>query len=315
MSDEERIQRLLRVADAGPAIPAGGEERIRAAVRPLWQTEVRKRSARRVLVSATLAAAAAALLFFIPFLMRSPVPAAPPMPVARVELVRGPLDRSLQQKVLFAGSRVRTPPGGRAALRVAQGSSLRLDSDTTIRLVSAHVVELEHGAIYIDSGGLSAQPMEVRTRFGVVRDVGTRFEVRAEDHLLVRVREGSVHVDAHSQDFLVKAGFESQIESDGSQAIKSSTPHRNTWTSSVAPPIPIEGRSVAALLDWCSRESGLAVRYGDREAEHIALTTLLHGSMNDLQPVEAAEVILPTAGLQVARGNGELVIGVESPRR
>jgi FecR-like protein len=310
MSDEERVQRLLRVAAPGPDIPAGGEARIHAAVRPLWQKEVRKRSVRRVLVSATLAAAAAAVLFIIPVFMHSPERPAPPMPVARVELVRGPGDPTLQTRVLVAGMTVHTPASGRAALRLAQGSSLRMDSDTTIHLISSHVVELDHGAIYIDSGGPATQPTEVHTRFGVVRDIGTRFEVRADNRLMVRVREGSVHVDAHSQQFLVKAGFQSQIESDGSEMLSSAEPDRNGWTSSVAPPIPIEGRSVAALLDWCSRESGLAVRYDDREAEHIALTTLLHGSMNDLQPLEAAETILPTAGLQASRKDGELVIRV-----
>ena len=310
MAGEERIQRLLRAADPGPEIPAGGEERIRAAVRPVWQKEVRRRSVRRVFVTAGLAAAAAAVPFLIPVLLRTPEPAAPRMPVARVELVRGPFDQSLQQKVLFAGSRVHTAPGGRAALRVTLGASLRLDSDTTIRLISAHVVELESGAIYIDTGGSNAQPMEVRTRFGIVRDVGTRFEVRAEDRLVVRVREGSVHVDARAHDFLVNAGFQSNVASDGSQETSAAPSDRNGWTASVAPPIPIEGRSVAALLEWCGRESGLAVRYADRDAEHIALTTQLHGALNDLEPVEAAQIILPTAGLQATRSDGELVIRV-----
>ena len=314
MPDEERVQRLLRLADPGPEIPAGGEQRIREAVRPVWKKGVRQRSARRMFITGSLAAAAGATLFFIPTLLQKPEPVAPPMPVAHVELVRGPVDQTLQHRTLVAGSRIHTLPSSRAALRVTQGSSLRLDSDTIVHLVSAHVVELEQGALYIDSGGLKVQPMEVRTRLGVVRDIGTRFEVRAGDQLLVRVREGSVHVNASSKEFVVNAGFESTIQPDGSQKTSSLVVERAAWSAGVAPPFPIEGRSVAALLDWCSRESGLPVRYAGKEAEHIALTTVLHGPPVESEPVDSAETILPTAGLQAVRENGVLMIRPVGPK-
>lgn len=312
MSDEERIERLLRLADPGPEIPAGGEARIRAAARPLWQQQVRMRSVRRLLLGAGFAVAAAAALFFILSVPRGSEPAATPVPVARVEVVRGPVDITLRHTPLFAGSRLHTSPGSRAALRVEQGASLRLDSDTTVRLVSAHVVELEQGAVYIDSGGLQTAPMEVRTPFGSVLDIGTRFEVRVDRSLLVRVREGSVNVATRARRFRVNAGLESTIAADGSQAIRSISSERDSWTAAIAPPFAIEGRSVAALLDWCSRESGLAVRYQDEAAERAARTTLLRGTAIDLQPLEAAEVILPTTALEAVRGEQELVIRLRS---
>ncbi len=308
MSDEERIERLLRLADAGPEIPAGGEERIKAAVRPLWRQQVRRRAARRWLVGGALAAAAAAVLVLLLIVPRRPEPAVPAMPVARVELVRGPVDVSLRRTPLYAGARLHTSPGSRAALRLGEGASLRLDGDTTVRLIAAHVVQLEHGAVYIDSGGPQTRPLEVRTAFGSVRDIGTRFEVRAEGRLLVRVREGSVHVVTGARRFRLDAGYESRSEAGGSSEIRAFVPDGSSWTAAIAPPFLIEGRTVAALLDWCSRETGLAVRYVDAEAERAARTTLLHGSADDLQPLEAAEVILPTAGLQAERGKGELLI-------
>ena len=308
MSDEDRIERLLRLADPGPEIPAGGEEQIKAAVRPLWRRQVRRRAARRWLAGGALAAVAAAVLVILLILPRGAEPLLPPVPVARVELVRGPVDVSLQRTPLPAGARLHTLPGGRAALRVGDGASLRLDSDTTVRLLAAHVVQLEQGAVYIDSGGPQTKPLEVRTPFGSVRDIGTRFEVRAEGRLLVRVREGSVHVATGARRFRLDAGYESKSEAGGSPEIRSFVSDGQSWTAAVAPPFTIEGRSVAALLDWCSRESGLAVRYLDADAERAARTTLLHGSANDLLPLEAADMILPTAGLQAVRGKGELVI-------
>lgn len=313
MPSEEPIERLLRLADPGPEIPAGGETRIKAAVRPLWRQQVRRRAVRRTLFGAAFASAAAAALFVIVVTLRGPEPAPAPVAVARVELVRGPADASLQHTPLFTGARPHTQAGSRAALRLFGGASLRMDSATAVRLLSAHVIELERGAVYVDSGGLHTAPIEVRTRFGNVRDVGTRFEVRVEDHLLVRVREGSVDVAGSARRFRVNAGSESTIEADGSQELRSIVADAASWTAAIAPPFPIEGRSVAALLDWCSRESGLAVHYRDAAAERAARTTLLHGSADGLEPVEAVEAILPTAGLRARRGNGEVV--VEVPRQ
>ena len=310
MSGEDRVERLLRLADAGPEIPAAGEARIKAAVRPLWQQQVRRRALRRLFVGVSSAAAAAALILFwiLPHGV-PPQPSSPQFPVAQVELVRGPVDATLLRSPLFAGSRLHTSPGSRAALRFGDRASLRLDSDTTVRLLSAHLVEVVRGAVYIDSGGPHTTPIEVRTRFGSVRDLGTRFEVRMEDRLLVRVREGRVDVATPRHRFQVNAGSESKIDAAGSSEMSSTVPGES-WSAAVAPPFAIEGRSVAALIDWCSHESGFAVRYHDAEVERLARTTLLHGPVSDLQPLEAMDMLLPTAGLEARRRNGELVVQI-----
>lgn len=308
MSDEQQIERLLRLADPGPELPADGEARIKAALRPVWRAEVRRRAMRRRLIGVVSLAAAAVIAFVllvkIPF-RAEPAPA--PIPVARVELVRGPVDASLQTSPIVAGAWVRTSPASRAALRLSQGASLRLDCDTAVHLLSAHIVELAHGAIYIDSGGRHAMPIEVRTSFGSVHDVGTRFEVRAGKQLTVLVREGAVAIAARGRLYNVNAGSETSIDADG--ALQSGTIAGDAgWSASVAPSFATEGKTVAALLDWCSRESGLTLRYHDAETEQLARTTVLHGTANDLEPVEAAQVILPTAGLRADRQKQELVI-------
>ena len=48
----------------------------------------------------------------------------------------------------------------------------------------------------------------------------------------------------------MNAGFESKIESGGWPEISSIVSEGQSWTAAVAPPFAIEGRSVAALLDW-----------------------------------------------------------------
>lgn len=309
-ADEARIARLLRLADPGPEIPADGEAQLRAVLLPLWKHEVRRRSVRRLATLGVLAAAATAVIFFVSGLLRNYRAVAPAIPVARVELVRGPVEENLRHRVVMAGSLLHTSPRGRAALRLTHGASLRLDHDTTVRLVSAHAIDLERGAIYVDSSLLRDAPIEIRTPLARVVDIGTRFEVRTGDGLLVRVRDGAVDISTSAQRLRVNAGFESKVRSDGSQEISAFVPDGNPWSAAIAPPFAIEGRSVAALLQWCSRETGLTLVYSDAGAEHTARTTLLHGTANDLQPLEMAEVILPTAGLEAVKKGGDLVVRV-----
>src|SRR5262249_23175585 len=231
------------------------------------------------------------------------------------ELVRGPVDDVFGRNPVVAGTQLRTGPGSRAALRLSGGESLRLDTGTEVRLVSAHLLELERGAIYIDSGGRHALPVEVQTRFGTVRDIGTRFEVRAEDALGVAVREGSVGVSTPREHFHVAAGYAATVSAAGSHDVRSLDGTGGAWTTSIAPPFAIEGRTVAELLDWCARETGVAIRYADREVEQIAGSTRLHGAPVDTRPDDAAELILPTAGLGAVRRGGTLVVVRHPPPR
>jgi hypothetical protein len=168
---------------------------------------------------------------------------------------------------------------------------------TTVRAISAHLFELERGAIYIDSGGRHVTPIECGP-LASVRDIGTQFELRVEDHLLVRVREGKVDVTTRAHRFPVNAGFESKINSDGSQQTGSINRGGENWTAAIAPPFAIEGQSVAALLEWCSRESGFALRY--RDQYHLAREAAPRIA-NDFAPLEAARRSRPPAGSGCSR--------------
>lgn len=307
MAGQELIERLVGLADPGPELPADGELRIRNAVRPTWQRTVRARARRRWAIRTAATAAAAAIVAVVLLLTRTPESAINPQPVARVELLRGTADDTLRQSPIVAGATLRTGADSRAALRLRGGQSLRLDSNTVVRLISAQLVELRRGAVYIDSGALHALPVEVETRFGTVRDIGTRFEVRAEDALAVAVAEGSVGVSTPREHFHVGAGYAATVTAAGTHDLRTLGAHDASWPASVAPPFAIEGRTVAELLAWCSRETGLTIHYRDAETEQIARATRLHGApVDDARPDVAASTVLPTAGLAAQRHGDSL---------
>src|SRR5512137_2132755 len=62
LGDEDTVERLVRLASPGPAIPADGAARVKAVLRPQWRREVRARSVRRGVVWAGAGLAAAATL-------------------------------------------------------------------------------------------------------------------------------------------------------------------------------------------------------------------------------------------------------------
>lgn len=297
---EDVVERLVRLADSGPPIPADGAARIKSAVAPLWRREVATRARRRQLVWSTGALAAAAAIAFTIRFIPSTEPTTPPVPrtVARFETGGG----------IVAGSPVRTDSVNRAAIRLSGGQSLRLDLNTDVRFLSSRIVELERGAVYVDSESPNA--IEIRTRFGVVREIGTQFEVRSGDSLTVRVREGTVSLSHRGETIEIRRGTSIAIAGDGTRVTSAISPDAREWewVQIAAPAFAIEGRSVSTFLEWVARETGLRVRYENAEAEKLARTAVLHGTLGQLRPAQAPDVILPTAGLRVTREGSVLRI-------
>lgn len=319
------VEKLIGLADAGPGLPPGGADRMKDAIRPVWQAEVRLRAQRRRkgMVIGGLAAAAGVILAVA--VMSHLRQAMPPVltPVALLEGVIGQIEIRQNDGVpqyvgvdqrgidLSPGTSLHAGTGVRAALRLAGGQSLRVDSLTRLHLVSARVLRLDSGAVYIDSEGLDGLGVEILTAFGTVRDIGTQFEVRHEGSgLMIRVREGIVAVEKDEGNIEIKSGTEASLASDGSYSTQSLSAFDSVWqwVQEVAPEVQIEGRSLKATLVWVSRETGLDIQFSDPGLEGFAESTILHGSAEGLTPVEVPDLVMPGCGLEVVRRPGVLAI-------
>ena len=325
------VERLVSLADRGPQIPADGANRVKATIRPAWKAEVRGRSRRRHLLwaGAGLVAAASLILALTVVLQdNQPTPQAPVL-VANLVAITGEVEilppngsptrvtADLTGRGILSGTWLRTETDSRAALELDGGQSLRLDADSRVRLVSAREVDLDRGAVYVDSGGGNGAGLQVRTSMGVARDIGTQFVVRrAGDTLTVHVREGLVALSHDSQEIEISPGTFVEIATDGSLQSGATLPHGPewAWAQEVAPPFEIEGRSVIAFLDWVSRETGLWVSFSDPEAEGLAASTVLHGTIEGLDPAQAPEVVLPGCGLEASVSSGTLTVGRHGER-
>ncbi len=279
----------------------------------------RRRGRARQLIGAVAMLAGLAAVGFLVLRPAGDRPPATGEPIAFLELTRGPVELALAGgEPIYAGTVIDTTSAGaagRAAIRLAGGQSLRLDGETRVQLASRSSVVLERGAVYVDSAG--GADVEVRTALGVVRDIGTRFEVRLLDEreagasLRVRVRDGSVMLERGGDSHHAIAGEELSARGDGSVErgrVPIHGPHWD-WVLDTAPAPEIAGRPLSDFLDWVSHEGGWRVRFADPETARIASSTVLHGDVEGLTLAEASSMVLHGSGLGYRLEDGAFVVG------
>jgi ferric-dicitrate binding protein FerR (iron transport regulator) len=180
--DDNALAELLRLVGPPPPIAADRTARVRLAVQRAWENRVEARRKRRRQIVTFLVPALAALLIVV---IR--------LPLREDAKPSGPVGRWLSTgTTINAGDLLETGPGQRTTVQLDSGTSLRVDRETRLRVVSTRGVELLHGAVYVDNGRDRGESIEIRTALGTVRDIGTQFEARLVDsRLRVRVRSAS----------------------------------------------------------------------------------------------------------------------------
>ena len=336
--DDEALGERIRAAGPRPPIPpealAALHATVRAALRTPGAPSERDEEGRAPQPVGRWWRLAAAAAFFLAlgfgwftFRTLSPQRATP---TAWVEAATGPLEVEIGKgywravppgERLSEGARLRTGKGSRASLRLAAGETVRVDSESQVRFLSAATVGLERGAIYADTGrGKPAgSALEVRTPICTVRHLGTQFEVRwieaAPAALRVRVREGAVEVEGEGRTERAVAGEQLAVLRGG---VVARTPIAGygadwDWVMDAAGRLEIEGRTLGELLDRIERETGWRVRFADSALEGSARRIVLHGGVGALRPDQAAFAILAGAGFEGELDQGVLVVRLKTP--
>lgn len=209
-----------------------------------------------------------------------------------------------------------TTNGGRAAIALGNGVELRLDAHTDITLDTARSLSLASGALYLDSSHRVGSPETVAivARGTVIRDIGTRYEVRLSDQeLRVRVRDGRVEISNAFGMQEAARGGQLSVTSSGIVAGRASTSGADwDWIVRASRPPQLEGRPLPEFLAWAEREGGRPIRFADPALERANAATIVYGAIERLTVEEALDVVLPSCGL-ARRIDGDVITIVAAP--
>lgn len=105
---------------------------------------------------------------------------------------------------------VRTPPGATAHVALGGALAAELNASTTIRYTRQRGGDVEvwlEGEAFFDVPDGASERLTVITRYGTVRDIGTKFNIRSRSEgLMVAVAEGLVEVTAAERTVRIAPG-------------------------------------------------------------------------------------------------------------
>ncbi|MFO1457059.1 MAG: FecR family protein [Steroidobacteraceae bacterium] len=327
--DEQLIARAVRGAMRLPPASPEARARVLAAVEAEWRTTLagpEPVAPRRRRVPLALAASLLVGLLAVGAAWQARVSAEPALAVAEVVQGRVELERArpfgLRGAALVAaagvprGRTIETGADGATLLRLGDGLTLRLAARSRLRFESADRAVLETGLAYVDADPrLGRQPLSLSTPFGTVSHLGTQYAVGITPAgLEVAVREGRVQ--------LVGGGAAAPLQADAGQllsvgprgaAVRTTLrpdDARWSWLAALPTPFTLEGATLSGFLDWYARESGRAVRFRDADEATRAATVRLSGSVAGMAPDEALRVVAASAGLELRRDEGGLLLAL-----
>ena len=294
-NSDDAIAALVRLAGRRPPVPEDAARRVREAVHEEWMETISRRRRTRWIGSAAAVAAAVVMIVVLRMMPSTPQPVP-----QRVVVAGGQTNGA----VIYANDVYEVANGSTASL--AWGDAiLRLDGGTRVRIASPKELSLERGAVYVDSRNAGVL---IRTPIGDVRDIGTQFEVRlAADRMRVRVREGRVDLQHGGATHSAIAGIE--LDADARGGVTEHSIARNgaewEWVLRAAPPIHLDGRTLAEVVATVTRDEGVTPVWSDAAARNAA-SMRLHGDV-PLTPEEALDTALVASGL-ISRTDGDRLI-------
>lgn len=327
-TDEDAgIEELLREVGARTEPSAELTGAVRAAVHAEWRAVVQQRASRRRRAGLALAAGVVGLVAATAVL-RLHVPQSQPQWVATLVRVdgraqieaAGELREARAGDAVQAGMRLQT---GTARVALAVGASerlsLRIDAGSQVRFAAPDTIELQAGALYVDADPAGGSlPLSVQTAAGVVRHLGTQYQVRtvatSVPGVEVSIREGRIEIASRYGTNSAVAGERVAVSTAGSVSRSAVSAHDPSWqwAAQIAPAFDIAGRPLSEFLEWVARETGRELIYDSPAVQRAAAALELGGSIQGLDPDTAlAGVITPTRFERVESPQGSLRIALK----
>jgi ferric-dicitrate binding protein FerR (iron transport regulator) len=170
-----------------------------------------------------------------------------------------------------AGSRIRTGPRALVELRMEDGSTVRLNEATEVRIERSRSLDLVRGRIWSDVAHHET-PFVVKVPEAAVTALGTKFDVDLDGGgTWLTVVEGATKVTGAEEAEIVRAGERARIEG-GKVLEKTRTREIVTATSWVNKLLILKGEE--GKTEFAGRLEDLLAAIGDAKIAHLRATEL-----------------------------------------
>lgn len=314
--DDAEIEELLRKVGPRSEPSAEATHEVHAAVHAEWRALIDARRHRRRSIVFAIAAALCALAIGVAITVQMLNVEGEPIAVllradgdVLVASAGNAWTRVDAGHRIAIGDSVRSD--ARGALQLDNGIALRIDRGTSFKIVDEDRLMLHAGAVYVDAKpGEASAAFVIDTAAGSVRHLGTQYEVRKRaDGIDVSVREGRVMVESRGGNDVAATGERLEVSTLGSvqrHRIAPTDEHWR-WVTAIAPAFTLENAPLAAFLEWAARETGRKLAYESPQAEALAASFKLHGSIDGLSPEAALTAVLATTPLRLKEPSADVL--------
>jgi ferric-dicitrate binding protein FerR (iron transport regulator) len=199
-------------------------------------------------------------------------------------------------------------------LQTLAGERLRVAAGSDFKFIGTERIQLLSGQVYVESSDSDTgnQRLEIRTQFGSVTHLGTRYAVAlSTDRMAIRVREGLVGVTTGALRTDAGAGVEVEIDRKGREINRqriSTYGSMWAWAESLAPPLQIDGRRLADVLREIAAETGRRLEFANEAVRRACAEIELKGPFLDLPAADRLFAVLVTTGLEATESGDRILI-------
>ncbi len=225
-------------------------------------------------------------------------------------------------RALRIGERLDAGADRGLTLEAEGGIRVRLDRRSRVLARASDVLALESGRLYFETAATPREhkALTFETPFGRVTHLGTRYALAMQgDALAVQVRDGRVRITSPSGRISeVEAGWRIVLDAAGQERQRVAVARSGelwNWVDALAPPLPVDGRTLFDVLEEIAWQSGRRLEYANEDVRRDARRIRLNGPFIELPMGDRLFAVLVTTGLEAVEDGDRIMIRRRLPAR
>ena len=252
-------------------------KKAQANVKAHWQASVHKQKTQRKRLSMMRMAASFVALTAVLLLVKGNFLQSKPVNIGEVLFAQGTVSVSTNQldwqplgtqTALQTGQWIKTTDASFVNFALSDQSQIRLNANTVLHLDSINQINLLKGEIYHDADTQKSNPLLIKTQFGMVEHIGTRYAVSVNDkELVIKVRNGLVKLASDAVETTLSKGELLELNQQGQFQKTQITAYdaQWNWTKKALKPFVLNHKNLADFVTNYAHENGLEINWNRQE--------------------------------------------------